>query len=97
MLLAAWLLGCPSAQGYPATHATRAAKGAALFDRPPVTARTLHFSTDGYMASATRVFDAVDGKPNASEEKKEAELRRMKDVIAEITAENLELKKGLSG
>jgi hypothetical protein len=24
------------------------------------------------------------------------ELRRMKDVIAEITAENLELKKGLS-
>ncbi len=49
------------------------------------------------LSSATKVFDAADGKPNASEEKKEAELRRMKDVVAEITAENLELKKGLSG
>ena len=50
------------------------------------------------LASATRVFDgAADGKRTAAEEKKEAELRRMKDVVAEITAENLELKKGLSG
>ena len=49
------------------------------------------------LSSATKVFDAADGRLNASEEKKEAELRRMKDVIAEITAENLELKKGLSG
>ena len=29
-------------------------------------------------------------------ERLEAELRRLKNVIAEITAENLELKKGLS-
>jgi len=29
--------------------------------------------------------------------RRQPELRRMKDVIAEITAENLELKKGLSG
>ena len=36
-------------------------------------------------------------KPDAAQERKEAELRRMKDVVAEITAENLELKKGLSG
>jgi transposase len=49
------------------------------------------------LASAAQVFDGHEGKKNASEEKKEAELRRMKDVIAEITAENLELKKGLSG
>jgi transposase len=49
------------------------------------------------MSSAVRVFDEHDSKQNASEEKKEAELRRMKDVVAEITAENLELKKGLSG
>jgi transposase-like protein len=49
------------------------------------------------LSSATKVFDAADGKRTASEEKKELELRRMKDVIAEITAENLELKKGLSG
>jgi hypothetical protein len=43
------------------------------------------------------VFDERAGRPSAQEEKKEAELKRMKDVIAEITAENLELKKGLSG
>jgi transposase len=49
------------------------------------------------LSSATKVFDTVDGMRTASEERKEAELRRMKDVIAEITAENLELKKGLSG
>src|ERR1043165_5064413 len=48
------------------------------------------------LSSATKVFDARDGKQTAAEERKEAELRRMKDVIAEITAENLELKKGLS-
>ena len=46
---------------------------------------------------ATKVFDAPEGKRSASEERKEAELRRLKDVVAEITAENLELKKGLSG
>ncbi len=49
------------------------------------------------LASAGRVFDEHDRKPDAAQEKKEAELRRMKDVVAEITAENLELKKGLSG
>jgi transposase len=49
------------------------------------------------LSSAAKIFAGVDGKRNASEEKKEVELRRMKDVIAEITAENLELKKGLSG
>jgi transposase len=49
------------------------------------------------LSSATKVFDAADSRATASEERKEAELRRMKNVIAEITAENLELKKGLSG
>ena len=49
------------------------------------------------LSSATKVFDAPEGKRSASEERKEAELRRLKDVVAEITAENLELKKGLSG
>ena len=49
------------------------------------------------LSSATKVFDNQDSKRTASEEKKETELRRMKDVIAEITAENLELKKGLLG
>jgi transposase len=49
------------------------------------------------LSGATRVFDEHASKPSAAEEKKEAELRRMKDVVAEITAENLELKKGLLG
>jgi transposase len=48
------------------------------------------------LSSATRVYDEPSSKRNSLEEKKESELRRMKDVIAEITAENLELKKGLS-
>jgi transposase len=47
--------------------------------------------------SAGRIFDEVSQKPSAREERQAEELRRLKDVVAEITAENLELKKGLSG
>jgi transposase len=49
------------------------------------------------LSLATKVFDAPEGKAGVAEERKEAELQRLKNVIAEITAENLELKKGLSG
>ncbi len=49
------------------------------------------------LSSAGRIFDAPESKRSVAEERKEAELRRLKDVVAEITAENLELKKGLSG
>jgi transposase len=49
------------------------------------------------LSSAGKVFDAQVGRPSGAEERKEAELQRLKNVIAEITAENLELKKGLSG
>jgi len=49
------------------------------------------------VSSATKVFhDGRDSKPSAKEQRMESDLRRAKDVIAEITAENLELKKGLS-
>src|SRR5690348_9552240 len=48
-------------------------------------------------SSAAKVFDTAAAKPSAREERKAQELRRLKDVVAEITAENLELKKGLSG
>ena len=48
------------------------------------------------VSSATKVFDhGRDSKPSAKEQRMESDLRRAKDVIAEITAENLELKKGL--
>jgi transposase len=49
------------------------------------------------LGSAARVFEAKSGRPDAQEQRREAELRRLKDVIAEITAENLDLKKGRSG
>lgn len=49
------------------------------------------------MSSSAKVFaDGRESKPSAKEQRLETDLRRAKDVIAEITAENLELKKGLS-
>ena len=47
-------------------------------------------------SGAQGVNDSRDSKPSAKEQRMETDLRRAKDVIAEITAENLELKKGLS-
>ena len=49
------------------------------------------------LSAAKEIFDDKRGRRmNAREEKRESELQRMKGVVAEITAENLELKKGLS-
>jgi transposase len=49
------------------------------------------------MTSAPKVFEnGRESQPSAREQRLETELRRAKDVIAEITAENLDLKKGLS-
>jgi len=47
------------------------------------------------LSSAKEVFE--ERRQNTQEEKLTAENRRLKEVIAEITSENLELKKGLSG
>ena len=47
------------------------------------------------LGSAGRVFETPK-RPGHQEQRQEAELRRLRAVIAEITAENLELKKGLS-
>ena len=49
------------------------------------------------MASADRVFEEKPRKREMEQERRDRELSRLKDVIAEITAENLELKKTLSG
>lgn len=49
------------------------------------------------LSAATKVFDVQATKPSAREQRLASELTRAKDVIAEITAENLDLKKGLSG
>jgi transposase len=49
------------------------------------------------LTSAAKVFEnGRESQPSAREERLDKELRRAKDVIAEITAENLDLKKGLS-
>jgi len=48
------------------------------------------------LSNAARVFEDRQRKPSRKEERLESELSRCKDVIAEITAENLELKKTLS-
>jgi len=45
------------------------------------------------LGSADRVFQDKRGRPNAQEQQREAEVQRLKNVIAEITAENIELKK----
>ena len=49
------------------------------------------------LGSAERVFEDKRGRPNGQEQRREAEVQRLKNVIAEITAENLDLKKGRSG
>ena len=46
--------------------------------------------------AAERIFEKRPSKPTAREERLTTELRRAKDVIAEITAENLDLKKTFS-
>jgi transposase len=46
--------------------------------------------------AAERIFEKKQSQPTAREERLSSELRRAKDVIAEITAENLDLKKTFS-
>jgi transposase-like protein len=48
------------------------------------------------LASADVVFDTRGQKPSRKEARLERDTRRMQAVIAEITAENLDLKKTLS-
>ena len=49
------------------------------------------------LSSAAKVFEQGGKKKQAgAEARKEAKIQRLERVIAEITTENLELKKGLS-
>jgi transposase len=48
------------------------------------------------LGAAKRIFEKRQSKPTVREERLSTDLRRAKDVIAEITAENLDLKKTLS-
>lgn len=49
------------------------------------------------LASAAQIFEEKPKRRDVQQEQRAREMARMKDVIAEITAENLELKKTLSG
>lgn len=49
------------------------------------------------ISSAEMVFQRRNDKPSVKEERLKQENERMKGVIAEITAENLDLKKGPGG
>jgi len=49
------------------------------------------------LGAAERIFERKEHKPSAREQHLSVELTRAKDVIAEITAENLDLKKTFSG
>jgi hypothetical protein len=49
------------------------------------------------VSGAAKVFEnGHQSKPSAKEQRLESENVRLKSVIAEITSENLDLKKGLS-
>jgi transposase-like protein len=47
------------------------------------------------LSSASKVFEDRRQKQSGIEVRKEAKIQRLERVIAEITSENLELKKGL--
>jgi len=49
------------------------------------------------LSSSAAVFDDKVKRGSRREEQQRAEVQRLQRVIAEITTENLELKKGLSG
>jgi transposase len=49
------------------------------------------------LTSAAKVFtDGRESKPSAKEQRLEVDNARLRSVVVEITAENVELKKGLS-
>jgi len=68
-----------------------------LCRREGITANQYYQWKDRLLGSAAQVFDKKAAEPSLEQERTAAQLQRLKDVIAEITAENLELKKTLSG
>jgi transposase-like protein len=66
-----------------------------LCRREGITATQFYQWKDRLLGSASKVFEEKTSGPSVEQERAEAQLKRMKDVIAEITAENVELKKTL--
>ena len=72
------------------------AKVSDLCRREGISATQFYQWKDKLLHSAGKVFEDKSNGPRVREERTAAELARMKDVIAEITAENVDLKKTLS-
>ena len=66
-----------------------------LCRREGITANQYYQWRDRLLGAAGKIFERKSGGLSEEEERTDSELRRLKDVIAEITAENLELKKTL--
>ena len=49
------------------------------------------------LGAAEAIYHRVNNKPSVKEERLQQENQRMKSVIAEVIAENLDLKKGPRG
>ena len=67
-----------------------------LCRREGISANLYYLWKKQLLSAAPKIFDAKAGRPSVAAEKAAAELQRLKDVVVEITTENLELKKGLS-
>ena len=68
-----------------------------LCRREGIAATQFYQWKDRLLGSAAKVFERTSRAARAPEEERtETQSARMKDVIAEITAENVELKKTLS-
>ena len=67
-----------------------------LCRREGISATQFYQWKDRLLGSAAKVFEEKANGPSVQAERTAAQLQRMKDVIAEITAENVELKKTLS-
>jgi transposase len=70
-------------------------KIAELCRREGISTTLFHQWKDRLLGSAGKVFEDKSSGRSVQAERTAAELVRMKDVIAEITAENVELKKTL--
>jgi transposase len=67
-----------------------------LCRREGITANQYYTWKQQLLSSAGAVYGGKSNAPSVRESKLEAENQRMKNVVAEITAENVELKKTLS-
>ena len=67
-----------------------------LCRREGISANLYYLWKKQLLNSAGTIFESKRGRPTAAEDKRAAALQRLKEVVVEITAENLELKKGLS-